>query len=78
MFRAEAADRDRIRSEMFQAKEEAKEALANKGKLLKEIDDLSQERDRKKQLAIQAIAARGNVKQHLDEANNRISQLERT
>jgi len=62
MFRAEAADRDRIRSEMTKAKEEAREALANKGKLLKEIDDLNQEKDRKKQLAIQAIAARGNVK----------------
>ena len=40
MFRQEAADRDKIRGAKNKAEEEAKEALANKGKLLKEIDDL--------------------------------------
>ena len=72
MFRQEAADRDRIRGAKDKAEEEAREALANKGKLLKEIDDLRSERDRKKQLSIQAIAARSNVKQHLDEATAKI------
>ena len=62
MFRQEAADRDRIRGAKDKAEEEAREALASKGKMLKEIDDLRSERDRKKQLSIQAIAARSNVK----------------
>ena len=74
MFRAEAADRDKIRAAEKKARDEARDALANKGKLLKEIDDLRSERDRKKQLSIQAIAARGNVKQHLDEANAQINE----
>ena len=77
MFRQEAADRDRIRGAKDKAEEEAKDALSNKGKLLKEIDDLRQERDRKKQLSIQAIAARSNVKQHLDEATLKINEQTR-
>lgn len=48
MFRSEAADRDRIRGEKDTAIREAEEALANRGKLIKQIDDLSSERDRKK------------------------------
>ena len=36
-------------------------------KLISERDDLKNELDRKQRLAIQAIAARGNMKQHLDE-----------
>ena len=74
MFRQEAADRDRIRGAKDKAEEDAREALANKGRLLKEIDDLRSERDRKKQLSIQAIAARSNVKQHLDEATAKIAE----
>ena len=77
MFRSEAADRDRIRGAKDAAEEAAREALANKGKLMKEIADLSSERDRKKQLAIQAIAARSNVKQHLDEATNKLAIFEK-
>lgn len=37
-------------------------------KLVGERDDLKNEVERKQRLAIQAIAARGNMKQHLDEA----------
>ena len=77
MFRAEAADRDRIRSEMMTAKDEAKEALAYKKRMQNQISDLEQERDRKKQLSIQAMAARSNVKQCLDDANKQINMLER-
>ena len=77
MFRSEAADRDRIRGAKDRAEEEARQALANKGRLLKEIDDLRQEKDRKKQLSIQAIAARSNVKQCLDEATAKLDTYEK-
>ena len=46
-------------------------------KLVKQINDLTSERDRKKQLAIQAIAARSSVKEHLDRATDKIAELEK-
>ena len=46
-------------------------------KLVKQIEDLTSERDRKKQLAIQAIAARSSVKEHLDRATDKIEELEK-
>ena len=44
-------------------------------KLVKDRDDLKNELDRKQRLAIQAIAARGNMKQHLDEARAKCEEL---
>lgn len=37
-------------------------------RLIKERDDLKNDLDRKNRLALQAMAARGNMKDHLDEA----------
>ena len=47
IFKAEAADRKRIQSEMKQSKEKAEEALSMKRALEARIDDLIKERDRK-------------------------------
>lgn len=40
-------------------------------KLVNERDDLRNELERKQRLAIQAIAARGNMKAHLDDAKQK-------
>jgi chromosome segregation ATPase len=45
-------------------------AMKQHNKLVSERDDLKNELERKQRLAIQAIAARGNMKQHLDEAKD--------
>lgn len=52
-----------------------KMAMKVHDKLVKERDDLKNELDRKQRVAIQAIAARGNMKQHLDDANLKIQEL---
>lgn len=50
------------------AKMAAKEASKQFGKLEARIKDLEHECYRKKQLALQAVAARGEIKRHLDDA----------
>ena len=52
-----------------------KMAMKVHDKLVKDRDDLKNELDRKQRLAIQAIAARGNMKQHLDEARAKCEEL---
>lgn len=52
MFRTEAADRNRINAEKDEAKASSEHALAERASLIKQISDLTSERDRKKQLAI--------------------------
>lgn len=76
IFRAEAADRNKVKAQQKQAEKEAQEALAIRNALQKEINDLKRERDRKKQLSIQAIAARSNIKMYLDQEKDKVSQLE--
>jgi len=43
---------------------------------LKERDDLKHELERKERLSLQAIAARSNMKQHLDEASSNLKEAE--
>ena len=76
IFKAEAADRKRIQSEMKQSKEKAEEALSMKRALEARIDDLIKERDRKTQLSLQAIAARTDIKKYLDVERVRVKELE--
>ena len=68
MFRAEAVFRKECKIEKDQAVEKMTMAMKQHNKLVSERDDLKNELERKQRLAIQAIAARGNMKQHLDEA----------
>jgi phage shock protein A len=62
---------------MIESKEkafnEARDAMALKSSFEKRIRDLENESKRKKQLALQAVAARGGMKQHLDDA---LAQIE--
>ena len=66
MFRLEANERNIINKTKTEAENTAREALANRDRMQNRINDLESELDRKKQLSIQAIAARSNVKRHLD------------
>lgn len=59
MFRNLAQEKEMSKQSEADAKRDAKEAREERKKLLKEIEDLTNERDRKKQLALQAVAARG-------------------
>ena len=68
MFRAEVAFRKECSAEKDEAVSKMTHALNIHKKLVGERDDLKNEVERKQRLAIQAIAARGNMKQHLDEA----------
>ena len=47
-------------------------------KLVKKVDDLNNELNRKERLSHQAIAARGNMKQYLDEATTENTRLDET
>lgn len=71
MFRAEAVFRLDCKREKDEAVEKMASAMKQHNKLVNERDDLKNELERKQRLAIQAIAARGNMKQHLDEAKQR-------
>lgn len=62
MFRAEAKFRKEANLEKDEALEKMNSALKQHNKLVKERDDLKNEVERKYRLAIQAIAARSNIK----------------
>ena len=68
MFRAEAVFRKTCKKEKDDAIGQMSVAMKQHNKLVNERDDLKNELERKQRLAIQAIAARGNMKSHLDEA----------
>ena len=68
MFRAEASFRKECKREKDEAVEKMTKYMKEHNKLVSQRDDLKNELERKQRLAIQAIAARGNMKQHLDEA----------
>ena len=68
MFRAEAAFRIECKNQKDEALQKMKTFEKQHNKLVSERDDLKNELERKQRLAIQAIAARGNMKQHLDES----------
>ena len=77
MFRLEANERNIINKTKTEAENTAREALANRDRMQNRINDLESELDRKKQLSIQAIAARSNVKRHLDQAQTKITELDK-
>jgi len=62
MFRAEAVFRLDCKKERDEAVEKMNNAMKQHNKLVSERDDLKNELERKQRLAIQAIAARGNMK----------------
>ena len=68
MFQAEAQFRITCKEEANKAREDMNKALKEYDQMKKTIKDLTEEVERKKRLSFQAIAARGNMKQHLDEA----------
>jgi hypothetical protein len=70
MFRMEVEFRKKQEIEKNKAVEEKEKALKHYNKLTKERDDLKNDLERKQRLALQAMAARGNMKDHLDEAKN--------
>ncbi len=67
MFRAEANFRKECKRDKDEAVSNMTLYQKEHNKLVNERDDLKNELERKERLAIQAIAARGNIKQHLDE-----------
>lgn len=71
MFRAEAVFRIEAKKERDEAVDKMSMAMKQHNKLVAERDDLRNEIERKQRLAIQAIAARGNMKDHLDQANKK-------
>ena len=68
MFRAEAVFRNQCKKDKDEAEDKMKVAVKNHSQLLKERDDLKHELERKERLSLQAIAARSNMKSHLDDA----------
>lgn len=62
MFRIEANEKKRIEMEFNKAQEQMKKAEREDTSLRKKVSNLTDEVDRKKRLAMQAIAARGQFK----------------
>ena len=76
MFRSEAMFRNQCRKERDEAVEKMTEALKRTNFLEKERLDLKAELERKERLSLQAIAARSNMKNHLDNATSHIKDTE--
>lgn len=76
MFRAEAVFRKEMKNEKDAALNEKDGAMKQHNKLCKKVDDLHNELNRKERLSHQAIAARGNMKQYLDEAKSENERLD--
>tara|TARA_B110000285_G_C15098698_1_gene603651 strand:- start:531 stop:731 length:201 start_codon:yes stop_codon:yes gene_type:complete len=66
MFRAEAKYRKENKKEKDLAVSERNDMFKQHHKLVSERDDLKSELERKKRLAQQAMAARGEIKHFLD------------
>ena len=76
MFRSEAMFRNQCRKERDEAVEKMTEALKRTNFLEKERLDQKAELERKERLSLQAIAARSNMKNHLDNATSHIKDTE--
>ena len=74
MFRAEAQFRNKCKQEKDDAEELMRDALKKYNRLEGEKKDMKHELERKERLALQAIAARSNMKTSLDEANKNLQQ----
>ena len=77
MFRAEAVFRNQCKKEKDEAEDVMKDAVKKYHSLLKERDDLRHELERKERLSLQAIAARSNMKTHLDQASQSLKDQEK-
>lgn len=75
MFRKLVEENEKSKLSEKEAKLLAEDAASSKGKLESKIKDLENETARKKQLAMQAVAARGEIKRHLDESLATIEQM---
>ena len=67
MFRNERDEKKRILTEFTKQKDEMERAKKEDAYLRKQVRDLTAEVERKKRLAMQAIAARGQFKDSLNE-----------
>ncbi len=76
MFRAEAVFRNQCKRDLDDSREKMAEALKRTAFLEKERIDLKQELERKERLSLQAIAARSNMKSHLDNATQHLKDTE--
>ena len=77
MFRAEAIFTKKCKAEKEEAQQKMNAALKQHNKLVSERDDLKHELERKQRMAMQAIAARGNMKSHLDEAKKQYEDAQK-
>jgi hypothetical protein len=75
MFRKLVEENENSKASEKDAIKKAEEAASKKGELDRKIKDLENETARKKQLAMQAVAARGEIKRHLDESLHIIEQM---
>jgi len=73
MFRQLVKDSVELEKKMNDAIAAKDKALKDDTRLRKHVNDLSSELDRKKRLAMQAIAARSNIKTDLDTCNRTIA-----
>ena len=76
MFREEAKERLQLQEERKAAEEKMSRAIKEDSSLRKQVRDLTAEVERKKRLAMQAIAARHQVKDTLKEAQDKVSHYE--
>lgn len=75
MFRAEAVQRKKYKHDKDDAIAKMTKYQKEHFNLISERDDLRNELGRKQRLAQQAIAARGNMKTHLDDEKNKVDHL---
>jgi hypothetical protein len=68
MFRELVANNESLKSTMQTALDERDQAVKDDKRLKKKVADLESELDRKKRLALQAIAARSNIKIEFEES----------
>lgn len=76
MFRIEAAEKKKIETKYENAKEKMLQAERDDAMLRKKVAYLTDEVERKKRLAMQAIAARGQFKDTLHEMQEKIASFE--
>ena len=76
MFREEAKERNQLLKERQEAEAKMTKAIKEDSYLRKQVKDLTAEVERKKRLALQAIAARHQVKDTLKDAQEKVVHFE--
>lgn len=77
MFRELVANNESLKSTMQTALDERDQAVKDDKRLKKKVADLESELDRKKRLALQAIAARSNIKIEFEESQKKNAALQK-